>query len=97
MSSDSTDTIHGLSAKAVSDENVPVFRPITSKPALQKAETEWKTDIQIPCAPNCRIKAGIMASAPISSTMKVTRNRKNVSLTTPPICCVEIVSCSILR
>ena len=44
-------TIPGLPAKVVRELNAPLLSPMISKPALQKAETEWKTLIQIPEAP----------------------------------------------
>ena len=40
-----------LALKCVREENSPVLVPMMSKPALQKAETEWKTAIRIPAGP----------------------------------------------
>ena len=57
--------------------------PITSKPALQKAETEWKTAFQIPAAPKSRQKTGSSRSAPRSSAQSVTRTAKPAKLTMP--------------
>ena len=42
-----------------------------SMPALQKADTEWKMEIQIPRNPNCGTNTGIHNKAPTPSTAKV--------------------------
>ena len=48
----------GSSAKVVRDEK-GLYLPIISNPALQKAETELKTEIHIPLAPKSGIKTNI--------------------------------------
>ena len=74
-----------LPEKAVREEKAPVLAPMMSNPALQKADTEWKTAIQIPAAPYRPQNQGSSSSAPRSSVKKAMRNRNPVSFTMPPI------------
>ena len=83
--------------KKVREEKAPVFPPMTSKPALQKAETEWNTAIHIPAAPKDLQNAGSMTSAPRSSVRNATLKTKPVILTMPPIWWALMLSWSMLR
>ena len=69
-----------------------------SIPALQNAETEWNTAIQIPRkGPKSRLNTGMRRSAPISSTVRATFTIKPVRRTIPRICGAETDSAMILR
>ena len=57
--------------------------PIISIPALQKAETELKKDIQIPFGPNSGMKTNIYAIAPMTSIMTVPKRTFFTNATRP--------------
>ena len=79
----------------VRDENSPRI-PIRSKPALQKAETEWNTAYQSPLAqPKSFMKVGARSTAPIPSTRKEEVRMNFISLTTPPILWADMASCMV--
>ena len=60
-----------------------LFSVIMSIPALQKAEIELTTDIQIPYAPNSGTNTNIYRTAPIPSMISVPNNTFFTNLTRP--------------
>ena len=73
-----------LPENPVREENGPRI-PIRSKPALQKAETEWNTAYQMPLPhPNSGMKAGSSSKAPESSITKAAMMMNRVRRTIPP-------------
>ena len=64
------------------EKKTVLFCPIRSKPALQNADTEWKTACHKPLnIPKSRQKTGAIIAAPIASIKKVPLSINNVSLT----------------
>ena len=86
--------IYPSPAKAVSEENCPLTVPIRSNPALQKADTEWNTEYQIPFpSPSCGQNRNARRTAPTASIINAPRTMNLVCRTIPPTCGAEIDSC----
>ena len=68
--------------------------PITSIPALQKAETAWKMPAQIPLAPKSMMNLGVMRSAPHASTMSAPRTMFHAMSTSPRMVSTLYAACS---
>ena len=69
-----------------------------SKPALQKAETEWNRLYHSPLTgPKSRMNTGASSSAPASSTSREPRSRKPVRRTMPPTWGAEMDCCIMFR
>ena len=62
-----------------------LFSEIISIPALQKADTEVKTDIHIPSIPNSGTKTVMYNNAPANSIAKVNSITFFTNLIIPPI------------
>ena len=52
---------------------------------------------RMPAQPNSTQKDGSSTSAPISSNRNTARTANTARCVTPPICCAEMLSCSVLR
>ena len=89
--------INGSPIYPVRDTNVWSLVPNISNPALQNADIEWNTAIQIPLKPNVLQKSGSKSSAPVASDNNVPSKMNLVSLTIPPTLGAEIASCIVLR
>ena len=85
--------ITGSARYAVSETKGVSGVPIKSKPALQKAETEWKTAFHIPETPKSRQKTGSIQSAPMPSISRDVRITNPVSRTMPPTLGADMASC----
>ena len=71
--------------------------PIRSKPALQKAETEWNTAYQSPLGPMRGQKSRASTTAPAASMAKAVFRMKSVMRTMPPTWGAEMDSCMTQR
>ena len=85
-----------LPEKNVREENCS-RTPIRSNPALQNADTEWKSEYHIPRAgPNSDQNTGSIRTAPVSSTAIVIFMAKEVRRTIPPTSIADMESCIVL-